>query len=192
MRSYAGQLTGPPALRAPAVARPTSRAVSLADMWQSTGQPLDTSIRAAMERRLGHDFSRVRVHTDARAGASADALQARAYTVGQDIVFGRGEYAPTTAPGAHLLAHELTHVAQQRRATDGARGVLAISEPDAATEPEADQAALAVTRAGATQVPIQTASDVHVARQTYRPGRRPFVTPFFRGRGRPYAWRASF
>jgi hypothetical protein len=66
-----------------------------------------------MEARFGHDFSRVRVHSDAPAAESADAVQARAYTVGNDIVFGRGEYAPGTAKGRRLMAHELTHVVQQ-------------------------------------------------------------------------------
>lgn len=66
-----------------------------------------------MERRLGHDFSRVRVHTDSRAVESARSLGARAYTVGSDVVFGAGEYAPSATEGRRLLAHELTHVVQQ-------------------------------------------------------------------------------
>jgi len=61
----------------------------------------------------GYDFSHVRVHTDAQATQSARAVSARAYTVGRDIVFGAGEYAPTTSAGRQLLAHELTHVVQQ-------------------------------------------------------------------------------
>jgi len=59
------------------------------------------------------DFDKVRVHTDARAAASANAVQALAYTVGHDIVFGPGQYAPRSAPGGRLLAHELAHVLQQ-------------------------------------------------------------------------------
>lgn len=66
-----------------------------------------------MEPRLGHDFSGVRVHADGQAAASARSLGARAYTVGADIAFGRGEYAPETTEGRRLLAHELTHVVQQ-------------------------------------------------------------------------------
>jgi len=66
-----------------------------------------------MEQRFGHDFSRVRVHTDAAAEQSARAVSARAYTVGADIVFGRGHYAPGAMEGKKLLAHELTHVLQQ-------------------------------------------------------------------------------
>lgn len=80
---------------------------------RSTGSPLDASTRHFMESRLGHDFSRVRVHADRGAHKSAQAVQARAYTCGSDIVFGAGEYAPTTLEGKELLAHELTHVVQQ-------------------------------------------------------------------------------
>ena len=82
----------------------------------SAGRTLDAGSRAFMESRFGHDFSRVRVHTDADAARAADAVRARAYTVGRDIVFGRGEYAPASAEGRRLLAHELTHVVQQRAA----------------------------------------------------------------------------
>lgn len=66
-----------------------------------------------MESRLGHDFSMVRVHTDEQAAASAQMVGALAYTVGRDIVFGPGRFAPGTSHGQHLLAHELTHVVQQ-------------------------------------------------------------------------------
>lgn len=83
------------------------------DVLHAPGRPLDPSTRAFMEARLGHDFSQVRVHTNARASASADAVQARAYTVGRDVVFGDGHYRPHTAEGQRLLAHELTHVVQQ-------------------------------------------------------------------------------
>jgi hypothetical protein len=66
-----------------------------------------------MESRFGRDFGQVRVHTDTRAARSANAVDASAYTVGYDIVFGPGQYAPGTSPGKQLLAHELTHVVQQ-------------------------------------------------------------------------------
>jgi len=68
-----------------------------------------------MEQRFGHDFSRVRVHADAKAQMSAQAVNANAYTVGNDIVFASGRYLPGLAEGRRLLAHELTHVVQQRR-----------------------------------------------------------------------------
>jgi hypothetical protein len=79
----------------------------------SAGQPLDTNTRAFMEPRLGHDFGRVRVHLDPAADASARAVQAKAFTVGQHVVFEAGRYTPETNDGKRLLAHELTHVIQQ-------------------------------------------------------------------------------
>jgi len=78
------------------------------------GEPLDRAARADMEGRFGHDFSRVRVHADAHAAASAQAINALAYTAGEQVVFGAGRYAPHTESGRWLLAHELTHVIQQR------------------------------------------------------------------------------
>lgn len=79
----------------------------------SPGQPLDRSTRTFMESRFGHDLSGVRVHTDAQAAASARSVNALAYTVGRDIVFGSGQYRPGTAEGKRLLGHELAHVIQQ-------------------------------------------------------------------------------
>jgi hypothetical protein len=77
------------------------------------GRPLDETVRADMEGRFGHDFSRVRVHTGAQAERSAALVNALAYTVGSHVVFGEGQYAPTTEAGRRLLAHELTHTVQQ-------------------------------------------------------------------------------
>lgn len=79
------------------------------------GSPLEADARSSMQARFGRDFSTVRVHADARAAESARAVKARAFTVGESIVFGAGEYAPTTTPGRRLVAHELVHVVQQRR-----------------------------------------------------------------------------
>jgi hypothetical protein len=91
-----------------------ARAVAAAMRASSPGQPLDTATRAAMEPRFGHDFSKVRVHADAQAEESAQAVNALAYTVGHDVVFAKGQYAPGTAATNRLLAHELTHTLQQR------------------------------------------------------------------------------
>ena len=77
------------------------------------GQPLPASTRAFFEPRFGHDFRQVRVHTEARAAETARALNAHAFTVGRDVVFGAGKYAPETLQGKRLLGHELTHVVQQ-------------------------------------------------------------------------------
>ena len=80
---------------------------------RSPGQPLDASARGYMESRFQTDFSRVRVHTDARASESARAVNASAYTVGKNLVFALGQYQPASRRGMKLLAHELTHVVQQ-------------------------------------------------------------------------------
>ena len=77
------------------------------------GRPLDAATRAHFEPRFGQDFSRVRVHTDGKAAASAAEIGARAYTVGPHVVFGAGQFAPHRSSGRHLLGHELTHVVQQ-------------------------------------------------------------------------------
>jgi len=84
------------------------------EVLRSPGQPLDGATRAFMEPRLGYDFSQVRVHADRKAAESAIASNALAYTVGQNVVFGEGQYSPNTASGRRLLVHELTHVIQQR------------------------------------------------------------------------------
>jgi Domain of unknown function (DUF4157) len=86
------------------------------EVISSPGQSLDSTAREFMESGFGHDFSRVRVHTDARAAESARAVNAQAYTVGRDVVFGAGQYAPGTHTGKSLLAHELAHVSQQSQA----------------------------------------------------------------------------
>lgn len=78
-----------------------------------SGTPLDSALRRDMELRFRHDFGGVRVHVDTEAADSVRAVRARAYTVGKDLVFGAGNYAPSTEAGKRLLAHELTHVVQQ-------------------------------------------------------------------------------
>ena len=77
------------------------------------GQLLSENDRAFFEPRFGRDFSQVRLHTDTQAAESARAVNSRAFTVGQDVVFGAGQYAPGTSEGRRLMAHELTHVVQQ-------------------------------------------------------------------------------
>jgi Domain of unknown function (DUF4157)/DNA/RNA non-specific endonuclease len=96
---------------------------SVEQTLNSPGRPLDLTLRRAMERRFGHDFSRVRVHSGTVAAQSAREVKAHAYTVGQDIVFGAGQYAPDTLPGRKLLAHELTHVVQQEGGLAAGNGV---------------------------------------------------------------------
>ena len=98
------------------------------EVLNSPGHALDRSTRAFFEPRFGHDFSQVRVHTGEHAVRSAQAVHARAYTVGRNVVFGSNEYAPHTPSGQLLLAHELTHVVQQDRgATARAEGGLNVA-----------------------------------------------------------------
>ncbi len=91
-----------------------------------SGEPLDLALQRDMGQRFGYDFARVRVHADAVAAESAREVNAHAYTVGRDIVFGAGRFAPGTLAGRRLIAHELTHVMQQSH-TEGIRGGLEAS-----------------------------------------------------------------
>jgi hypothetical protein len=112
------------------------------------GRPLDASLAQDMGQRFGHDFSRVRVHSGPSADESAQAVNAHAYTVGHDIVFAAGRFAPATRAGRHLLAHELTHVVQQghgpasvQRAPTGetpAKGVTVGSVDVKSTDPNCE------------------------------------------------------
>jgi hypothetical protein len=108
------------------------------------GSPLDSGTRSLMEDRLGHDFSDVRVHTGGKADESARSINAVAYTVGSDVVFGSGHYAPDTPTGQRTLAHELTHVVQQRTGpVDGtpAPGGVRLSDPSDRFEQAAERTA---------------------------------------------------
>ena len=87
------------------------------DVLRSSGEPLDATTRAFFEPRFGHDFSRVRVHTDEKAAESARLVNARAYTVGDNVVLGSGQQPPSSSASRRLLAHELTHVVQQSHAS---------------------------------------------------------------------------
>ena len=116
------------------------------EVLRSPGRPLDATTRAFMEPRFGHDFSQVRVHTDARASESARAVNALAYTVGQEVVFGMRQYGPHTPEGRKLLAHELTHVVQQARHASVPQPQLMLGTPGDAFEREARQMAAKVAQ----------------------------------------------
>jgi hypothetical protein len=110
------------------------------DVLATSGSPLDTDTRSDMERRMGTDFSDVRVHTDSAAHESARAVGAHAYTVGNHVVFQRDSYDPASTGGRTTLAHELTHVVQQRSGpVDGteAPGGIRVSDPSDRFEREA-------------------------------------------------------
>jgi hypothetical protein len=124
----------------------------------TNGRPLEPGVRAFFERRLGYDFSDVRVHTGMDADASARRVSALAYTVGRDVVFSSGHYAPHSTTGQRLLAHELAHVVQQSRSPAAALG-KGISNPRDPAEREADRAADVATSNGNERLPEIQLSD---------------------------------
>jgi hypothetical protein len=123
-----------------------------------SGRPLPQAVRVSFEPRLGWDFGGVRVHTGSAAAAAARRLRARAFTIGRDIVFGAGEYAPATTPGRALLAHELAHVVQQAPGRAAPQVSL--------TEAEREAGATAAAR---SHVPL-SARPITVHRQPAPPG----------------------
>jgi hypothetical protein len=134
-------------------ARLTSETEESIHRSRGCGQTLDENVRGRMESAIGADFSGVRVHTDARADRLSRAVNARAFTVGQDVYFREGAYQPGSSSGRELLAHELTHVVQQSggaqaNASSAGGGVqrqqLTVSQPGDKYEREADQVAQAV------------------------------------------------
>jgi Domain of unknown function (DUF4157) len=111
------------------------------DVLRSTGQPLDAAVQERMGARFNYDFSRVRVHTGTSAAESARAVAALAYTVGSNIVFSGGQYRPDTAEGWRLLAHELTHVVQQRSQAGPTPCDLRVGSAADASEDQAERLA---------------------------------------------------
>jgi hypothetical protein len=125
------------------------------------GAPLDNDTRGFMESSLGADFSDVRVHTDATASESARSVQAHAYTVGSDVVFQSGKYAPESDSGKRMLAHELTHVVQQRSGpVDGtpAAGGIQVSHPSDRFEQAAESSANRVMSSSPATGPASVAA----------------------------------
>jgi hypothetical protein len=135
------------------------------------GQSLDSETRNFMESRFGYDFSQVKLHTDTKAAESAAAVNAKAYTVGDEIVFGAGEFSPGTVEGRRLLAHELTHVVQQPAGpaigSSVLDGSISISEPADPSEQEAEQVASQITfsETVGSQPVVATATAPSVSRQ---------------------------
>jgi Domain of unknown function (DUF4157) len=120
-----------------------------------TGQSLDGSTRSFLEPKFGHDFANVKIHADGHADQMSKAVNARAFTTGQDVFFKQGEYKPNSPEGMHLLAHELTHTIQQSRGAVSGTSIgdgLAVSDPTDAFEQEASSAADSVTRGGSVSV----------------------------------------
>ena len=138
-------------------ATPAAAPPLVGEVLREPGSPLDASTRDFMEPRFGHDFGSVRVHTDERAAQSARSVGASAYTVGRDVVFGSGQYAPETQRGRRLLAHELTHVVQQGDPSTHA-GLQAQSlEVGPAHSPEESEADEVASRVMSDSTPDATA-----------------------------------
>jgi hypothetical protein len=110
------------------------------------GRPLEEPLRTDMQDRFDTSFGSVRVHTDAASGDASRVLGARAFTTGQDIYFGRGQYRPEAAQGRRLLAHELAHTIQQRGLSAGEQKAMEVAPPDDPVEQRAELAAEAVVR----------------------------------------------
>ncbi|MGB0093397.1 MAG: DUF4157 domain-containing protein [Solirubrobacteraceae bacterium] len=127
----------------------------------SPGQPLDARTRQDMEARFGYDFSHVRVHADHDAARSARAVDARAYTVGQNLVFGPGAYQPATESGRRLIAHELAHTVQQ---TQPAAGVTPLGISTAPVQLARDKPVEDVSHTGAG---VPWATELAEARQAF-------------------------
>ncbi len=156
------------------------------EVLRSPGQPLDPATRAYFEPRFGYDFSRVRVHTDAKAAKSARAVNALAYSVGRDIVFGMGSYSPGTAADRRLLAHELTHVVQQTGAQSNYSSIV-LGEKNHASESEARQTAQAI-ETGSSSASVQSRVPM-TAQRDFRgdddPIHKPVIEQYRRKRGLP-------
>jgi uncharacterized protein DUF4157 len=146
---------------------------AVADVLRSPGRPLEPETRDLMESRLGHDFSRVRIHADEAAAGSARALRANAYSVGRDVVFGSGGYEPETTRGRMLLAHELAHVVQQGAADGRGAGALPVLSANDASEGEARTAA----RLDARSRRLSTGSPLAIARDPADAGIAASVAP---------------
>ncbi|MEM9006466.1 MAG: DUF4157 domain-containing protein [Cyanobacteria bacterium P01_F01_bin.86] len=140
----------------------TSAITSRIQSLQGSGQPLTASARSFFEPRFGHDFSHVRVHTD----KSARDLNALAYTVGRNIVFGTGQYAPGTTEGKRLLAHELTHVLQQRTQANANLSTSSTSNLDGGSEHKLESIA---TKAALPQTQTLLSSPIQLQRQFLAP-----------------------
>ena len=124
---------------------------------RGAGTALGGGPREKLERAMGEDFSDVRIHADERGDTLSRAVQAKAFTTGSDVFFRAGAYEPETSAGETLLAHELTHVVQQRGAPPATR--LAVTDPGDASEREAEAVASKVAQAGAGEVARQAAEE---------------------------------
>lgn len=156
---------------------------AVAEALASTGTPLEPATRRWMETRLGHDFGAIRIHTDARAAASARALDAAAAASGSHILFASGAYRPYAREGRALIAHELTHVVQHRAFPYARRNPL-LSQPGHAAERQADAIARQFFSASAVASwsPVAPVSQISLAPATWYRGFAVGVPPALDGK----------
>ncbi len=153
-------------------AQPVQAPQAVHDALNSAGQPLDSATRAFMEPRLGKDLGGVRIHTGPHAAESTRSVEAHAYTVGQDIFFGSGNYRPHTSEGRRLLAHELGHAVQQSGGGPGLTSAAPAVQRDPVSKtatqgtttdtdtkkPKTKQVTVPVPPSALQQLPIQPAA----------------------------------
>jgi Domain of unknown function (DUF4157) len=139
---------------------PAGNAAGPLKKGRTAGSPMPAEMRRDMEQRFGADFASVRLHTDKTAAESADALDAKAYTIQNDIVFNTGQFAPAQSDGQWLLVHELAHVVQQSRG-----GAPITLDPEAGHERAADAAATQAI-SGAGRIAVGHSTGVGIARAT--------------------------
>lgn len=129
------------------------------------GQPVDSAVAARMTEATGSDLSGVRVHASAEAADLSRALEAKAFTTGQDIFFGDGAYQPGSTGGQELLAHELTHVVQQASGAVGGGDRMTVNAPGDRFEQQADAVARQVFQPGAAEIQRQPEEEASLQRQ---------------------------
>ena len=157
-----------PLQRAPRSGAQTATPATVHDVLRAAGEPLPDGVRRDSEARFGHDFAHVRIHTDRAAAASAEVVNARAYTVGNHIAFAAGHYDPGSRAGRELLTHELVHTIQQAGAPISAAATAEIEDPGSLAEQEARSLATTVgasdERPGRYVRPRQSAETAAVMR----------------------------
>ena len=147
--------------RAATPAREISEAPPIVhDVLRSSGEPLKPDTQDFFQSRFGHDFSRVRIHDGSHAAAAAESVHATAFTVGRDIVFGAGRFAPDSPDGRRLIAHELSHVLQQGFGANSGSAPLPVIPSSHALEHQAEQTARQALSSGLHETPQPSAPGI--------------------------------
>lgn len=157
------------------VADGADQAVSAAS--SSSGAPLPETLMRKFEGSLGADLGGVRVHTGEASATANDAVGAKAYTMGNDIHFGAGQYDPSSVAGEHLLAHEVAHTVQQSGSAQRMQFKLAVSSPGDHLEHEADTAASAMVSGTSTSVTGASGLNRSVIQREEKPAAPPLLAP---------------